>query len=151
MSNSSLSAALQVDVLADAGHRCGQCHSDERLTGMALSTEHLHPRAAGGLTVRENLWHSCRSCNEQKGVQVQAIDPETRETVALYNPRLQPWNAHFRSSRDGAHILGHTAIGRATIVALELNRPLLVAARRRWVLVGWHPPVEDVEPTDPSG
>lgn len=151
MSGSSLSAALQAAILADAGHRCGYCHSDERLTGMALSIEHLHPRAAGGLTVRENLWRSCRACNEQKGAQVQGIDPETGETVPLYNPRRQPWNAHFCWSRDGTHMLGRTAIGRATVVALRLNRPLVVAARRRWALVGWHPPAEDAVLTDPSG
>lgn len=32
------------------------------------------------------------------------------------------------------------ALGRATVNALHLNRPLLVAARRAWVKAGWHPP-----------
>jgi len=150
MSSAYISTALQARVLEDAGHRCGYCHSDERLTGMALSAEHILPRAAGGATVRENLWRSCRACNEQKGAQVQAADPETGAMVPLYNPRLQPWNAHFRWSRDGAHLLGHTAVGRATVEALQLNRPMLVAARRRWALVGWHPPSGDPSFTQPS-
>ena len=38
------------------------------------------------------------------------------------------------------HIVGITAVGRATVQALKLNRSTLVAARRRWVEVGWHPP-----------
>jgi hypothetical protein len=42
-------------------------------------------------------------------------------------------------------IIGITAVGRATIVALDLNRPLQLVARQRWVLVGWHPPQEDTE------
>jgi hypothetical protein len=151
MSRPHLSARLQAHVLADAGHRCGYCHSDERLTGMALSVEHLLPRALGGATVRENLWRSCRACNEQKGTQVHAADPETGEMVPLYNPRLQPWNAHFCWSRDGAQLMGRTATGRATIEALQLNRPVLVAARRRWVLVGWHPPPGDALLTERSG
>lgn len=146
-----LSAELQAQVLTDAGHCCGYCHSDEHLTGMALSVEHLLPRALGGVTVRDNLWRSCRACNEQKRTQVQATDPETAETVPLYNPRLQPWNTHFCWSRDGAQLLGCSAMGRATIEALQLNRPLLAAARRRWVLVGWHPPVDDALLTDPLG
>lgn len=75
MSSPYIPAELPAQVLADAGHHCGYCHSDERLTGMALSTEHLLPRAAGGGTVRENLWRSCRACNEQKGAQVHALDP----------------------------------------------------------------------------
>jgi hypothetical protein len=143
MSRPYISAELERQVLADAGHRCGYCRSDEALTGIPLSTEHLLPVAAGGLTVRENLWRSCRPCNEIKGAQMHAEDPETHEVVPLYNPRTQPWNEHFAWSDDGIQIVGLTAIGRATVVALQLNRPLLVSARRRWVLAGWHPPQED--------
>jgi|SRR5579883_326384 5-methylcytosine-specific restriction endonuclease McrA len=101
MSSPYVSVELQAQVLADAGHRCGYCHSVERLTGMTPSTEHLIPRVAGGPTVRENLWRSCRACNEQKGAQLQAVDPETGETVPLYNPRLQTWNAHSMSRYTG--------------------------------------------------
>jgi hypothetical protein len=143
------SAALRRQVLEDAGTRCGYCQSDELLTGIPLSTEHLIPVAAGGQTVRDNLWRSCRPCNELKGAQIHASDPETGEIVPLYNPRTQPWNDHFRWSDDGTLLLGLTPIGRATIAALQLNRPMLRAARRRWVLVGWHPPSAQREPTDP--
>jgi hypothetical protein len=34
-----------------------------------------------------------------------------------------------------------TAIGRATIIALNTNNEVIVDARRRWVGVGWHPPM----------
>jgi hypothetical protein len=126
--------------LEDAGHRCGYCQSDERLTGIPLSTEHLIPIAAGGQTVRENLWRSCRPCNEVEGTRTHASDPEAGELVPLFNPRSQTWSEHFRWSEDGTVMLGLTAAARATIVALQLNRPMLVSARRRWALVGWHPP-----------
>jgi len=33
---------------------------------------------------------------------------------------------------------------RATVTALNLNHPLIVESRRRWVAVGWHPPSEDL-------
>jgi hypothetical protein len=143
MSRPYISAELERQVLADAGHRCGYCRSDEVLTGIPLSTEHLLPIAAGGLTDRENLWRSCRPCNELKGTQTHATDPETHEAVPLYNPRTQPWIEHFMWNDSGTQILGLTPIGRATVVALQLNRPLLVGARRRWVLAGWHPPQPD--------
>jgi hypothetical protein len=39
-------------------------------------------------------------------------------------------------------LIGSTVIGRATILALNMNNPLIVAARHRWVSVGWHPPQE---------
>jgi len=58
----------------------------------------------------------------------------------LFNPREHQWNEHFSWSKDGCYILEKTPIGRATITALQLNRKLLVNARKRWVIVGWHPP-----------
>ncbi|MGH2347322.1 MAG: HNH endonuclease [Chloroflexota bacterium] len=140
MSRLPVPAELHRQVLEDAGHRCDFCQSDEALTGIPLSLEHLLPLAAGGLTVRENLWRSCRPCNELKGVQTHAVDPEMDEAVPLFNPRTQTWSEHFRWSEDGTEMVGLTPIGRATIVALHLNRPMLVSARHRWVLVGCHPP-----------
>jgi hypothetical protein len=35
-----------------------------------------------------------------------------------------------------------TEIGRVTVTVLQMNNLVTVAARRRWVSVGWHPPVE---------
>jgi hypothetical protein len=101
------------------------------------------PVAAGGPTTRENLWRSCRDCNERKGAQAQARDPESGEIVSLYHPRAQRWRDHFRWSDDGLLIVGLTATGRATVEALSLNRPHQLIARQRWVLVGWHPPDEE--------
>jgi 5-methylcytosine-specific restriction endonuclease McrA len=137
---STLSSALEQQIVADAGHRCGYCLLDERLTGIPLSIEHIIPESRGGTTTRENLWRSCRPCNEFKRTQTEALDPETNEIVPLFNPRAQPWENHFVWSNEGIHIIGITAIGRATIGALQLNRLLLVRARSRWVAVGWHPP-----------
>jgi hypothetical protein len=138
-----ISVQLTAQLLADAGHRCGYCRTDERLTGSSLSAEHIVPVVAGGLTERDNLWRSCRECNERKGAQRQAPDPETSEIVDLYNPRSQNWDDHFRWSDDGLLIIGVTAIGRATVVAIDLNRPLQIIARQRWVVAGWHPPADE--------
>jgi hypothetical protein len=44
---------------------------------------------------------------------------------------------------DGSKIVGLTPVGRATAIALNLNHPLIVEARRLWSAVGWHPPKED--------
>jgi hypothetical protein len=35
-------------------------------------------------------------------------------------------------------------VGRATVAALNMNHPLIVEARYRWVQVGWHPPQDDL-------
>lgn len=62
--------------------------------------------------------------------------------VRLFNPRTQQWSKHFAWSEDGTEIIGITACGRATAIALHLNNNIAVTVRRQWVSAGWHPPVE---------
>lgn len=140
MSRPHVSAELRRQVARDARYRCGYCLSDESLTGIPLSIEHLTPVTAGGPTTRENLWMACRPCNEYKSDRTQAVDPDTGEVVPLFNPRIQLWSEHFAWSAGGVEIVGLTPTGRATAFALHLNRPMLVRARRRWVALGVHPP-----------
>jgi hypothetical protein len=52
------------------------------------------------------------------------------------------WHAHFRWTDDGTEIVGLSPTGRATVVALKLNRAPLRRARRRWVRADWHPPTD---------
>jgi hypothetical protein len=108
---------------------------------MPLHVEHIIPLAAGGKSDEENLWLACPLCNGFKGSQTHHLDPETGEAAPLFNPRWQNWSDHFQWSAGGVEIRGLTPAGRATVVALKLNSDNLTRARRRWVLVGWHPPM----------
>lgn len=63
--------------------------------------------------------------------------------MKLFNPRQQTWSRHFSWSEDGTQILGRTACGRATVIALQLNNIVSVTVRQQWVLAGWHPPTEN--------
>ncbi|EDN67527.1 HNH endonuclease [Beggiatoa sp. PS] len=63
-------------------------------------------------------------------------------TVRLFHPNKQKWTEHFCWSSDGTYITSTTPTGRATIIALKLNRPVLLQARKFWIEVGWHPPQE---------
>jgi len=47
---------------------------------------------------------------------------------------------HIQWSNNASHIEGLTAIGRATVIALRMNNPVIVATRKRWFSIGWHPP-----------
>lgn len=105
-----------------------------------MEFEHLSPLMVGGQTVEENLWLSCRRCNQFKGAQTNALDPLTSEQVPFFNPRSQVWSEHFLWNEDGTEIIGITPEGRATVVALKLNHPVIVVARRLWVTAGWWPP-----------
>jgi hypothetical protein len=132
--------SLRDRVAVEAGFRCGYCLTDQRVSGAQMQIEHLIPRAQGGSSEASNLWLSCAWCNSYKGTQTEALDPETGERVALFNPRTQRWAEHFTWSDDGIRILGLTPSGRATVEALRMNNPYIVPARRLWVLAGWHPP-----------
>ncbi len=57
--------------------------------------------------------------------------------TAIFNPRKQIWNEHFEFSEDETEIIGKTACGRATVIALRLNFEQAVSARKIWVSVGW--------------
>lgn len=75
-----------------------------------------------------------------KGAKVTANDPQSKQVVQLFNPRMQKWSEHFNWSQDGTKVLGITETGRTTVAALKLNNELAVATRRFWVLLGEFPP-----------
>ena len=135
-----ISASLREHIALQARYRCGYCLRTEELTGMPMTIDHIVPSVVGGSTTEDNLWLACRRCNEFKGLQTQVRDYETGRVVKLFNPRRQIWNEHFAWSEDGTEIIGKTPCGRATVIALNMNNPEIVVARRLWVSVGWWPP-----------
>jgi hypothetical protein len=60
--------------------------------------------------------------------------------VPLFNPRRQRWERHFAWSENFIVIEGRTAMDRATVTALHLNRPELLNLRRILRTAGEHPP-----------
>jgi hypothetical protein len=66
------------------------------------------------------------------------MDPATGELKPLFSPRQERWHEHF--SWQGEVLLGTTAVGRVTVEALALNRPLIRAIRAEEAAVGRHPP-----------
>lgn len=140
MSGAYVPRALRERVAAAARYRCGYCLTAEKVCGARMVIDHIIPESRGGPTVEENLWLACALCNVYKGDQIVAVDSVSGEAVRLFDPRHQRWAEHFAWTGAGDEIVGLTATGRATVAALRLNRPELVAARRAWVAVGWHPP-----------
>lgn len=134
-------ALVRDRVRQQARHRCGYCLAQQQVVPVIFEVEHIRPLARGGLDDEDNLWLACRTCNLHKSDQVDA-DPATGLTVVLFNPRHQFWDEHFEWSEDGTQIIGKTDVGRATVVALQLNNHVMLTARRMWVQVGWHPPTD---------
>ena len=141
MARAFIYAAIERRVRAVAGNRCGYCLSPQHLVMARLEIEHIIPLAKGGSNAEANLWVACPICNRYKSDKTTAVDPETGTVVPIFNPRTLTWSDHFRWSGDGIRIIGRTAIGRATVIALHLgDDPDVLEVRSYWVLAGWHPP-----------
>lgn len=137
---SRVSLALRERVRRRAGNFCEYCRSDANLTGHDFTIDHVTPESEGGTNDFENLCLCCFWCNNFKKSNTHFSDPLTNMLVRLFNPRLDVWQEHFRWSPTKTLIIGRTATGRATVIALRLSRPTLVRARRLWARCGLHPP-----------
>ena len=123
-----------------ANHYCEYCRCPESHSPSSFSVEHILPRIRGGSDELENLAFACQGCNNRKYSHTTAIDPASGQTVDLYNPRTQLWADHFVWREGFTELIGLTAVGRATISRLGLNRPNLINLRGALVAVQVHPP-----------
>src|SRR5689334_3740062 len=125
---SKLSWAATVRFVHERAHHCCEyCQTCEAVTGQPMHIEHINPDGGDN---PENLCLSCAACNLTKGIATTGIDPETGETVSLFNPRTQIWEEHFAWIEGGQIVLGLTPIGRATTSRLKMNLDRIVLARR---------------------
>ena len=139
-------AALRRWVIQRANNRCEYCGISQIGQVATFHIDHVIPVVAGGETTAENLALACVSCSLRKGARQQLEDSETGEVVYIFNPRQQRWNTHF--VWNGVEVIGLTAIGRATVQALDLNRSTMLAIRAEEELRGRHPPPEDINSVD---
>jgi hypothetical protein len=89
--------------------------------------DHIIAKKHGGVENLDNLALACIHCNRYKGPNVAGIDSETGELTRLFHPRTDLWTRHFR--RNGAEIIGVSAIGRVTVNVLFINDPEVVWLR----------------------
>jgi hypothetical protein len=140
MSGTYIPKALRILVTKRANNRCEYCQTPGLYTAMQMEIDHIIPQSLEGRTHETNLCLACTYCNDSKNARVVVFDPESGEVVSLFNPRTQNWFEHFKWSDNGEVVLSLTAIGRATVSALNMNRANFITARKFWVSVGWHPP-----------
>jgi hypothetical protein len=134
----SVTLALRRVVIERARGRCEYCGLAQISQEATFHIDHIKPRAAGGLTVLENLALACVSCSLFKEAKRSAADPQTGRSTPLFHPRRQSWSDHFRW--DDVELIGTSATGRATVVALRMNRPIILEIRREEREHGRHPP-----------
>ena len=135
-----IAARLRREVARRAAYLCEYCKLQQDLCPEPFEIEHIVPRALGGASRLENLCLACPVCNNAKRDRIAAKDPLSGRRVRLFHPRLQDWDEHFRWSDDFGSVMGRTALGRATVAALQMNHPRVVQIRLLWAALGLHPP-----------
>lgn len=106
----------------------------------SFEMEHVLPLAADGDSSLDNLALACGGCNSHKHTKVDTLDPVNQIRTLLFHPRQQAWHEHFEWSAGYLEIVGKTAVGRATVSALRMNRPSVINLRRVMLLANLHPP-----------
>lgn len=103
-----------------------------------FAIDHIIARQHRGKTVRGNLALACLHCNSYKGPNIASLDPRTGKLTRLFNPRRHAWHRHFRW--HGAHLIGLTPIGRATVAVLNMNAAFMVRLREELIEENLFPP-----------
>lgn len=135
-----ISSAIRRQIRDRFANCCAYCRTAEALTVTTFEFEHIVPLSAGGATVFENLCLACPTCNRYKASRQTAIDPENQAVTPLFHPQQQRWTDHFAWNAEAMEVVGLTAIGRATVAMLKMNRPQMTRVRKMWVKLGEHPP-----------
>jgi hypothetical protein len=141
MSRRYLTVEEQEQIKERAQLRCEYCQCWAEYSAQSFVYEHIVPIAKGGETQLDNLCYACGGCNGHKHTKIGGIDPLTKTVVPLYHPRTQRWHEQFGWSTDYLHVVGLTSTGRATVLALKLNRPGVINIRSLLLLARKHPPL----------
>lgn len=140
MTKRRIPAKLRRQIKERAFGCCEYCACPESHATQSHSNEHILPETIGGETTSDNLALACQGCNNKKYNKTQAIDPVSSQIAPLFHPRKDDWSEHFAWSPNCLELIGLTPTGRATIAALDLNRPGVINLRRALFRDGLHPP-----------
>ena len=123
--------------------RCEYCQSPAAFATQSFSVEHILPVSRGGETTPGNLALACPGCNSHKYTKIEAPDPIDGAPTPLYHPRRQRWKEHFGWDEGFIRVIGLTPTGRATVNALQMNRPGVMNMRQILFVSGLHPPADE--------
>lgn len=130
-----MNAALEREVRRRAREQCEYCLIPQSADITPHQIEHVIARKHGGETTSDNLALACLNCNSHKGPNIAGLDPESRSLTRLFHPRTDSWDQNFRLERNGV-IVGTTAVGRTTVIVLNMNEPNAVTLRGLLILEG---------------
>lgn len=143
MAKTNIPANFKQFIIERSKGYCEYCQCPSDFSTELFSIEHIIPRSKNGSDELDNLAYACIGCNIYKSDKTEFVDVVSQSLSNLYNPRTMNWADHFIWDESSTVILGKTAIGRATIEALKLNRRPVKNLRRALIAIGEHPPSEE--------
>jgi hypothetical protein len=143
MAKTNIPANFKQFIIERSKGYCEYCQCPSDFSTELFSIEHIIPRSKNGSDELDNLAYACIGCNIYKSDKTEFVDVVSQSLSNLYNPRTMNWADHFVWDESSTVILGKTAIGRATIEALKLNRRPVKNLRRALIAIGEHPPSEE--------
>lgn len=127
--------SIRQAVAKRAKRRCEYCRLHENYAYFTHEIDHIYAEKHGRETTEDNLCLACADCNRYKSSDLCSLDPITNEVVALFHPREDARNEHFRLLESGI-IESLTARARATERILRFNRADLVGDREELLSLG---------------
>jgi hypothetical protein len=143
MAKAPISANFKQIIIKRSKSCCEYCKCPSDFSTELFSIEHIIPRSKNGSDELDNLAYACIGCNIYKSDKTEFIDVVSQTLSPLFNPRIMNWIDHFIWDESLTSIIGKTAVGRATIEALKLNRRPVKNLRRALLAIGEHPPEEE--------
>ena len=140
MPKSYISPNVKQFVIGRSSGYCEYCKCPADFSTELFSIEHILPRSKQGLDTTDNLAYACSGCNIFKSNKTVFLDTISQELHPLFHPRTMIWHDHFIWDDTLTLMIGKTAIGRATIEALKLNRRPIKNLRRALIAIHEHPP-----------
>ena len=111
-------------------YRCGYCGVSETDTGGELTVDHFIPVSAGGDNDEDNLVYACIRCNQYKAAYFPDPDAQAVGDYLLH-PLFDNLASHLKANSLTGTMEALTRTGEFYIALLQLNRPALIAHRRR--------------------
>ena len=107
-----------------AGDRCEYCFLRQQDSELIHHIEHILARKHGGTDAAENLALACQRCNLRKGANLTGVDPVSGHVVALFHPRRDEWDRHFRwRDTPEVELVKEHRVGRCDLLPAKLGVP----------------------------
>lgn len=142
MSKVYLSKKIRTLVIDRAKGCCEYCRSQDIFSTQIFSIDHIIPLAKGGNNEEKNLAYSCvKVATTRNGFIQRSLMPLLkRQFLFSIQEYIHNWLEHYSWSEDFLQMIGISAIGRATIDFLKLNRKGVVNLRLATLALEKHPP-----------